>query len=340
MLQDQRKEEAKLWIIRWQDFLSKRFHSRILASISIFYIPIMGTGFILEERFDYEIFSYGVIVSLLWIAIAPFLIQNALDYVYGFFFRNKHLFRRKRDCETLLDDESRGFQSSKYLLFGLPWAIGTSGVVVFCAFKSAPFFIQLWAGVSFFLLFLVSSIGFYGVYVLLGMVGRILPQNISFNPYHPDKFGGISQFARFSVKISLYFSSGALAFPLVFEIIDKMSSPPRLQYLSVYLLGAFFLFVMFASFLIPMFQIRNFVDPVKERAILDARRELDKMVNEFKASQHFDIKQGVEILIHHYLNYSKSLELRDYPWDLRVLLEYSFSFVIPLVVATLQILLK
>lgn len=334
------KRELLLWIIRWQDFLSKCFRSKILASISMFYIPIMAVGLILEEKYDYKILSYGVVVSLIWIAIAPFLIQNALDYVYDYFNTHKGLFRRQEDWEAFLGAEARRFQSSKYLFFGLPWATVTSGVVVFSEFNSAPLLIQVWAGVSFFIVFLVSSIGFYAVYILLKMMGRILPESISFNPYHPDKFGGISEFGRFSVKISLYYSTGALAFPLAFEIINKMSSGTNFLHVTVYLLVGFFLFVMFVSFLVPIFQIKNFVDPIKEKLILDARFELDKMVNEFKTSQDSNIKQGLDILMHYYFNYSKLLELKDYPWDFRVLIEYSFSFVIPLAVAILQIFFK
>lgn len=139
-MQDQsHKKELILWIIRWQDFLSKCFRSKILASISMFYIPIMAAGFILEEKYDYRILSYGVVVSLLWVAIAPFLIQSALDYVYNFFHRHKELFRRQEDWEAFLGAETRRLQSSKYLFFGLPWATVTSGVVVFYAFDSAPF---------------------------------------------------------------------------------------------------------------------------------------------------------------------------------------------------------
>lgn len=119
-----------------------------------------------------------------------------------------------------------------------------------------------------------------------------------------------------------------------------MDNGPNLLYVSIYLLAGFFLFVMFVTFLVPIFQIKNFVDPIKKKIILEARSELDKMVNEFKASQDSDIKQGLEILMHYYFNYSKLLELKDYPWDFRVLLEYSFSFVIPLAVAISQILFK
>lgn len=142
------------------------------------------------------------------------------------------------------------------------------------------------------------------------------------------------------MRVSLYFSPGALVFPLAFEIIDKMNNGPNLLHVSIYLLAGSFLFVMFASFLIPIFQIKNFVDPVKEKIILEARSELDKMVNEFKVNQDFDIKQGFEILMHYCFHYSKLLELKNYPWNLRVLLEYSFSFLIPIAVAILQIFFK
>ena len=279
-------------------------------------------------------------VSLVWIAIAPFLIQNAFDFVFNFFERYKHLSRKEEVWQALLRSEAERFQSSKYLVFGLPWATITSGLVVFCGFSNAPFLIQIWAAFSFFILFLISSIGFFGVHVLLGMMRRVLPENIDFNPYHPDRFGGVSEFGRFSVKVSLYFSTGALVFPLAFEVVAKIGSEADFLYVPVYLLAGFFLSVMLASFIVPIFQIKNFVDPIKEEIILEARSELDRMMTEFRVSRDLDIKKGMEILMHFHFNYSKLLELKDYPWDLRVLFEYSLSFAIPVAVGIVQFALK
>ena len=290
----------------------------------------MIAGYIFQVKYGYGIFSRGVLIALLWIAIVPLLIQNALKLVITFFYTHKHVFRNQGEWETLRNNEIKRIQSSRYLLFGLPWGIITSAVILYSIYNNAPFPIQFWAGISFFILFFISSIGFYGVYVLITMMHNICTADILFNPFHPDKFGGISDFGRFSVKVSLYFSSGALVFPLAFEIIANISNGSNFAAIAIYCLAGFFAFTLFASFLIPILQIKKFVDPEKERIILNSRDKLEKMIAELKKSKDLDIKQGVEILIYYYFNHSKLLEIKDYPWDFRILLEFSLSFIIPI----------
>ncbi len=337
--EDNRKE-VTLWIIRWQNFLSRLFHSKLLASVFTFYVPIIITGYIFQVKYGYKIFSRGVFIALLWIAFAPLLIQNVLKLINTFFYTHKHIFRNQGELETLRNNEIKRIQSSRYLLFGLPWGIIISAVILYSSYNDAPFLIQFWAGISFFILFFVSSIGFYGIYVLITMMRNICAADILFNPFHPDKFGGISDFGRFAVKGALYFSSGALVFPLAFEIIANISNGSNFLTIAIYCLAGFFTSMMFASFLIPILQIKKFVDPKKEHIILDSRDKLDKMIAEFKKGKDLDIKQGVEILMYYYFNHSKLLEIKDYPWDFRVLIEFGLSFFIPIGVAILQIFFR
>jgi hypothetical protein len=49
------------------------------------------------------------------------------------------------------------------------------------------------------------------------------------------------------------------------------------------------------------------------------------------------MKKGIEIAMHYYFTYSKLLEIKNYPFDSRVLLEFALSFIIPVGVAILQI---
>lgn len=333
-------EEMTLWIIKWQIFLSRLFHSKLLASAFIFYIPIMITGYILQVKYDYEIFSRGVLIALLWIAIAPLLIQNALNLINTFFYTNKHVFQNQEEFETLRNNEIKRFQSSRYLLFGLLWSIMISVVILYSTYSNAPFLIQFWAFISFFILFFVSSIGFYGVYVLITMMRNICAADILFNPFHPDKFGGISDFGRYTVKGSIYFSSGALVFPLAFEIVANICNESNFVTIVIWYLVGIFILTMFASFLIPLLQIKKFTDVKRRHIILNSRDKLNKMVTEFNRNKNLDIKQGIEITMYYYFDYKELLEMKRYPWDSKILIEFSLSFIIPIGVVILQLFFR
>jgi len=297
----------------------------------------MVSGYLLQQYYEYEIFTYGIVLSLFWIAIAPFLIQHAFDHVKKFFLNHKHIFINESDWQNLYFNELRRIQSNKFLFLGIPWGIIASILLFLLKFQEAHFLIQLWGFVSFFTLFFVSSIGFYGVFVLISMMKNIRAVPIDFNPFHPDKFGGISDFGSFSVKGALYFSSGALVFPLVFEIANDLSNGTDILLVLLYILSAMFLIVMISSFLLPVLEVKNLADSEKQKVILESRRKLDSLINDYSELSELNPKKIIEIGMHYYFRHLKLLEVKDYPWDFRVLFEFSLSFLIPIAIAIMQI---
>lgn len=331
---------ATLWIIKCQNYLSILFHSRILASMSMFYFPIMATGYALRFMYEYEVFSKGVVIGLLWIGIAPLLIQMAFRFANNFFINHRNIFQDEKSWEKIWHKEIRRFQSSKYLFFGLPWAITTSIIILFTIFDKSVLPIRIWSFVSFFLLFFVSSIGFYGIYVLVTMLQNIPSSEINFNPYHPDRYGGLSDLGKFSVKIAIFFSTGALVFPLAIEVAGTITEGTNILCIVAYCLIGFYVFAIFAAFLLPIFQLKNITDPVKERIIIDSRAKLDKMLSEFSTNKDLNLKQAIEIIMHYYCNYLKLFELKVYPLNFKIVSQFGLSFVLPILVTILQIYLK
>ncbi len=336
MLEEEYTDGANLWILRSQNYLSDKLHSKLLASILMIYTPVMMSGLFLQLNFHYEVFTRGIFIALVWFALVPFFIQNVFRVINSFFRTHKHIFLNQNEWKDLYSQEIRRIQSPRYMLFGIPWAIAVTTVILCSTYKGAPLPIKLWASTTFFVMFFVGSIGFHGIYILLGTIKKMLDSDIVFNPYHPDRFGGIADFGRFSVKIAFYFSSGALVIPLAIEIVS-MRTEYNYLIVSGYVLVSLFVITMFAMFLVPIFQVKNFVDPRKEKLILQARHELDSLIGEFIKHEELNMKKGIEIAMHYYFTYSKLLEIKNYPFDSRVLLEFGLSFIIPVGVAILQI---
>lgn len=332
--------KATLWIIRLQNKLSYIFHSRILSSLMIFYVPLMISGFLLGKILKYSIFTRGVLISLLWIGIAPYLIQSAFKLVVKFFYDYKDVFKSKDEWNNHFNFEVERLQSSKYLIFGIPWSIITSTIVLLTNYMNAPFLIKVWVFISFFMLFFLSAIGFYGVYIIITLIKNICRLNIIFNPFHPDKFGGFANVGRFSVKGSLYFSSGALVFPLVIETMSKYSNGSSILNIAIYILSAIFIVTMMSSFILPILEIKKFVDTKKEITILKSWSKMEGLIKEFDEKSEFNIKDASNILLHYYFHHSKLLQVKDYPYDFKVLVEFGFSFIIPIGIAIFELCLK
>lgn len=334
---DARQADVTLWIIRWQMATARVLHSRFLASIVIFYIPIMLGGVVLRHLCDYEVFTRGVAISLLWIAIAPFLIQDALRMVREFFDFHKHLFKDDSQWTRLKSVEIAQLQSPRYLIFGIPGAIGAAAIVLFIAYPTAPFPVQVWVAVSFFMLFFLSSMGFCGVFVLATLVRRLCESDIVFRPYHPDQFGGMADVGRFAVRGALYFSSGALVLPLAFELADDIGGGSGLLGFCLYGLTGIFVAAVISGFAAPMACIKAFASAEKERAILDSRECLDQLIDDFSESDNMEIGKALRVGVHYYMRHRDLLKLKDYPYDMRVILELTLSVAIPIGIALLDL---
>jgi len=326
-----------LWIIRWQDELTGIIKNKFLAAFVMFFLPIILVGIFLQLLTGYQIFDYSLIIALLWLVVAPLIIQDGFYYLNHFFIEHKDLFVHDYEWRSVYYDQVKKIQSSKYLKFGIPWALITSSIAVVAVFNYAPGIIQLWAFISAFILFFISSIGFYVIYVTLNLMKDIFTTDVKFDLLHPDQFGGISDLGRFSIRISLYFSTGAFLFPLIFTTVAKLNFP--LLELLIYIFFGFYILTLIASFIIPILQIKNFADSKKEELLTNSEAKLKRMFNDLELSQEKNYEKGMKIYLYYNYVHKRMLEAKTYPWDLGVILEFGLSLIIPIVVVLLQVYL-
>jgi hypothetical protein len=340
MLEKEYTDGASLWIIKCQNYLSNKFHSKLLASISMIYLPVMLSGLLLQLIYHFKIFTRGVSIALVWIAFGPFLIQSAFKIINNYFKTHKRIFRNESEWKEIYYREKKRLQSWRYMLFGIPWTVAVTMVIMCSTYKDAPVVIKGWALITFLVMFLVTSIGFYGLYIILSMINKMLDSDIIIYPYHPDRFCGLADVGRLGVKVAFLFSSGALIVPLPLEILNSMGSQNNYINILVCILVGIFIATMFAAFLVPIFQVKKYVDYHKEELILHARHILDERIDEFIKEEDINLKKGIDIAMYYYFTYSKMLEIKEYPFDFRVLFEFACSFIIPIGVVILQIYFK
>ncbi|NHI95073.1 MAG: hypothetical protein EAX96_21460 [Candidatus Lokiarchaeota archaeon] len=86
-----------------------------------------------------------------------------------------------------------------------------------------------------------------------------------------------------------------------------------------------------------VFKINKFIDNKKNQLILDSWNVLNNMIFEFKESKDLNMKKGIDISMYYIFYHSKLLNLKDNPWNIRILMEFSLSFVLPILVFVLKI---
>lgn len=323
--------KPELLIVRAQNGVTALLRSRLAASVVLLYLPFILAGIYLEARFTVGIFSRGVLLSTLWLALAPFLIQDAHRVICSFFEENKSLFEGEKERQQLKQWTLDRFQSPAYLLFGVPWAVGTTAVILMMRFSSSPLPVQIWAGVTYFLLFLISAIGFQGVVAVVGAILRLAREGVRFDPYHPDQFGGMEAVGRFAVRGTLYFSTGSLVLPLVFELMETSSFQANLLNVVAGVLTALFVCMVLYSFLLPVLRIKAVVSDEKDAALLNSNAELEKLYGEAES-----VSDGAKVQVYYEVFHKRLLEIKDYPYDLNVLIELFAAVGLPILIASLE----
>ncbi len=335
----ERQSAVTLWVLKWQQGLSNALGMPLVASALLFAVPLVVLAVLVQWRTGFRVFTPGVVGALLWLALAPDLIQRAFLLVDGFFRSHRGLFATEDAWRAVRQRELARMQSPRYLVFAVPWALATTSVVEVTIYRGAPLLVRAWSTGTFFLLSLLSAIGFYGVYVLVTMMRNVCCVGLSFNPYHPDKFGGFSAFGRFSVRGALLFSTGALVLPLAFEVVAKMGQgSPALNGMVYILIGCFMLTTL-VSFIAPVTEIKKFVDREKERVTLESWARLNAMTSELRNGPDLNIKKVLDVLMHYYFNHLKILEIKNYPWDFKVIVELATSLLLPIGITVLQIVI-
>lgn len=319
-----------LWIIKLQRKTVRIVHNSILASFLLFFVPIITIGIVFHLKFKFNLLTADVLTGLLWLGLAPWIITKAHSTVVDFFMDNQDIFVNKADWEKVMKQEIYNVQSPKYLLFGIPWTILTVIILYFTKFFEAPLPIQIWAAAAFGLLFLISSIGFQGIYALNNLLNNVFRHKLTFYSNHPDNFGGFSKFGKFAVKISLFFSSGALLFPLAFDVIDYIMISPDIMRTLLYFATGFYLLIIILGFIIPMLKIKTVVDGKKEALLLESQKKLDDMLVKIVQYDKLDIKTISDMMLYYYFHHRKIEQLKIYPFDKKVIVEFSFSFILPL----------
>ena len=107
--------KPRVWIIRWQLSYMKVFKSPLLSSLLIFGIPWILLGITGSILYGINVFSMGVCFGLLWLSIAPYLINVGFKRINHFFENTEWLFPDTEILNSLWNKALERIYSIKYL---------------------------------------------------------------------------------------------------------------------------------------------------------------------------------------------------------------------------------
>lgn len=136
------------------------------------------------------------------------------------------------------------------------------------------------------------------------------------------------------------FAFWSVLFPLAFEVINSLGLKIFIEYLFYSVMGFFILFIML-SFFAPLSKIKEKAESEKTKKILDSDVKLQAMTTKYLLDLERDIP--IQKLAQVYLYTQQHLrlyEMKNFPFELKTLLEMLISIVIPVGIFILQITIK
>ncbi len=332
------------WVVRLQLFVERFVPASLAVSATLFAVPLTIIGVIIAQATGFNLFTRGVVFALLWLAIAPWLLTLAYRTVAGFFDENRRRFLT--NDQAFRDLQYRMLQnldSPRYILMSVPLAIICVWVLLSSLYVSSPTMVRIWIAMTFGILLFLAGMGFWGIARFNYIFRQICEQELKFDPYHADGFGGLAFLGQFNIKGPQYFFSGALLFPIVFEVVDNL---PDNQLVSLGLWGVVLAFLAFgaSSFLIPQVKIKDIIARRKEDCLAESEAILQTLLSDLCLTPCND-KELANVLrfkIDAYYQYfhRRIMAVREWPFDWKVILQILSSLAIPVIVAIVQALLR
>ncbi len=327
---------SKLFIIKIQNYLSKKLHFRLLASLLIIFIPAFITALILQTIYEYKILSRAVIISLIWVAVAPLLIQDAFFIFHNFFDSHKHLIDDEEKWKEIKKKFIAKFESKRFIITDIIWALICTLLIIFIIFADAPSLIQLWVFIVYFILFMLSATGIRGLLLITKIITYLCKIKMKIDPLHYDSFGGVQSFGKFIIQGTFYFSTGALLFPLVFEMLKTVSQKDINIILIIYLLTTAFIVLLIYNFIAPVYTLKRYMEKEKNKLLIES---WDKTKKLYKKAKNDDTgKFPVDLYFHTEIYHKKTQAIKTYPYDTTVIFELFASVVLPIAIGILEII--
>ena len=323
--------------LKMQKYLFLKTKNRIGASLLFPFGPIVIIGILLDFICDYRVFDRGISYALIWLAIAPFLVNKADLVIKDFFESHKSKFKDEEIYTLTRVSFVSKYEKYNHIILNIAWILATSLVVTFTRFVNAPLSIKIWSFISFIILFNYSFIGFKGILLIPKIVKVFCSSKTRFEPLHHDSFGGFESIGKFIITGTFFFSSGSLVLPLVFSILREFANHNVLLSYSVYILTTVFIVILVYSFIAPILIVKKYLMEQKSEAIRISGKKLDKMYKEaFKKDAK--IEKSSQLYFYNDIYHKKLYDIKEFPYDASVIFELTVSVLLPIGIAVIEIL--
>ena len=291
-------------------------------------------------------FLSAIALTVVVLNVAPFLIWYYDERVLPEFLeRATELLPRERLAElaerydAFFADRYRPMTAVLVVMMAYAFVRSTDFLVrvgVFDAggpFHYLIFALIVWVGV-------LAGVGFHGVVTTLLLIWELSSMDLSIDPLHPDKLGGLSVVGYYSIRTTVTFSFGSLFIPLAYQFIALS----RYAYLIYVIVGFYTLFLLL-SFVVPTVKVNRRANELRESVLEGLRAEYRQVEQRLSRNGQVESESDarldelvLEMQAQRIRNeYEDYKQVRLYPMEIQILARLVGSVLLPLALLMLEI---
>ncbi|MFB6172589.1 MAG: hypothetical protein ABEJ23_08645 [Haloarculaceae archaeon] len=294
-------------------------------------------------------FLFAISLTVVALNVGPYLVWYYDEHVLPQFFAKATELLPASRLDELATTYDRFFARRYWVLglalaaaFGYTFIRSTEFLVRTGVFEPGGpfsyllFALVVWAG-------FLGGVGFHGVLTTLRLVSEVASEDLSIDPLHPDKLGGLSVVGYYAIRTTVIFSAGSLFIPLAYQFIALS----RYGYL-IYVLVGFYAFFLLLSFVVPTVQVNRRANELRSAVLDDLRAEYQTV--EQKLSRNGEVGAGADERVDELIlelqaqrvrnEYEDYEQVQLYPMEIQILTRLVGSVLLPLAFLVLEVWLN
>jgi hypothetical protein len=336
-------DQDKMWITRVLDSNYRaRIKSPLLASIIIFGLPIdilLSVFLVIRKDYISPQFFLSYILCIIWLNLGPYFIwYYERKVLTDFFLRLSDLLPHQEVKK--LSQKYRNLFAHKFWILIIPWMSFLffayhNGFVLDVAGTFGFHDVWTWLlSIPIIWIPIIAGMGSWGVITTALAVNDVARRNLTLDPLHVDKRGGIGCIGNYAIGTTILISSGSLFLPMAYQFALHLDSARA----DIYFLVSFFIAIILLSFLYPTIITYVRVKEHRKKLLEKLRIKYNKAIR----AQELPRKNTRTKLEYYFdstrirTEYSDLSSLTLYPFDISIINKLISSVLFPVLITFIQ----
>lgn len=311
---------------------------RGIGACALFTVPFGAWAYAVSVRSSPPLLTWSSALGFSWLCAAPLFIWWGYMALYELLEHSRAI-TTEAAHEELKSAEIRLFLGWRHLFISVLLA-PVCGLIAwqYATGVGRPAIQCYWFAGAFGALGFVSGIGFWAIMCTVRLIRTLCGLDLQIEFSHPDGFGGLRFLGSLGAKITALYFSGSLAIPFAMDVLYSA----KVAHIDVLAYGTLVAFILVGLSCFTMIILRV------HQCALDYKIRIDResetcLVGLLKTNVLCEERQLQDVLrplVYYTTYYSRIGGMKEYPFDVKTLIQLFGSVLMPIVTFAVDMALR